>query len=197
MTGDRSSVTVATDYTGVPERSGRGHWGNWGNVAVPSVHYEVRAPRRIRLSIDSDRGPAAVSGFEGEFDIVIDRGGLELRDLNGDVRVNIDRGERSRIEGVRGSIRLEADRTELEVDAHALDRASRIEIDRGGVELRMPGAQRLTVRTDISRRGDFQTDFPIEWNTPDPRRSEGRINGGGAELFVESDRARVELRRRP
>ena len=193
VTGDARSVTVATDYESVPTRSGFGHWGD---RTVPPVHYEIRAPRKISLSVDSDRGPASVSGFEGAFDIVIDRGELDLRDVSGDVRVEIDRGEHSRFEGVRGSLRLEADRTDLDIDAHALDRDSRIEIDRGDVELRVPEGQRLTVRTDISRRGRFHTDFPIEWSSSDPRRSEGRINGGGAELFVESDRARVELLRR-
>jgi hypothetical protein len=129
-------------------------------------------------------------------DIVIDRGELELRDATGDIRVEIDRGERSRIEGVRGSLRLEADRTDLDIVAEALDRDSRIEIDRGEIELTIPEAQRLTVRTDLSRRGGFHTDFPIQWTSADTRRSEGHINGGGTELFVESDRATIELRRR-
>ena len=193
VTGDAQSVTVATDYEQVPARSG---FGRWGDRTVPPVHYEIRAPRRIRLSVSSDRGPADVSGFEGDFDIVTDRGELRLRDIAGDVRVEIDRGEHSRLEGVRGSLRLNADRSDVDIDAPALDRDSRIEIDRGDVELRVPEAQRLTVRTDISRRGDFSTDLPIEWSSPDIRRAEGRINGGGAELFVEADRARVDVRRR-
>lgn len=193
VTGDRRAVTVVSDYSQVPVlNAGR----RWSDRREPPVHYEIRAPRRISLNIDSDRGPATVSGFEGTLDIVLDRGELELHDVSGDLRVEIDRGERSRIDGVRGSLRVEADRTNLEIDAHALDRDSRIEIDRGEVELRMPEAQRLTVRTDISRRGRFHTDFPIQWTSSDPRRSEGHINGGGAELFVESDRATIELRRR-
>jgi hypothetical protein len=184
---------VLSDYRNVPSRHER---GRWDDRAVPPVHYEIRAPRRINLNVDSDRGPVAVSGIEGTADIVVDRGELDVRDVAGDLRVEIDRGEHSRIEGVRGSLRLEADRTNVDVDAHALDRDSRIEIDRGEVELRVPEAQRLTVRTDISRRGKFHTDLPVQWMSSDPRRSEGHINGGGAELFLESDRATIELRRR-
>lgn len=193
VTGDRRSVRVATDYSRVPVRHG---WGNWGDRTVPPVHYEIRAPQKIDLNVDSDRGPATVAGFDGAIDVVLDRGELELRDIAGDLRVEIDRGQRSRINGVRGRLRVEADRTDLVIDAHALDGDSRIEIDRGDVELRVPDAQRLTVRTDISRRGGFHTDFPIQWMSPDPRQSEGRINGGGTELMVESDRATIELRRR-
>jgi hypothetical protein len=93
-------------------------------------------------------------------------------------------------------VRIEADRTDLRIDAISLDRDSRVEIDRGDVDLRVPADQRLTVRTDISRRGHFDSDLPIQWMSSDPRRSEGHVNGGGPELFVESDRARIGLRRR-
>jgi hypothetical protein len=193
VTGDRKAVSVISDYSDVPVFSeGR----RWQDRREPAVHYEVRAPRRINLSVDSDRGPVTVSGFDGTMDIVMDRGELELSDVAGDLRVEIDRGDRSRITGVRGSLRLEADRTDLNIDAQALDRDSRIEVDRGDVEFRVPDAQRLTVRTHISRRGEFHTDFPIQWTSSDHRRSEGHINGGGAELFVESNRATIELRRR-
>lgn len=161
------------------------------------MHYEIRAPRKIVLNVDSDRGPLTVSGFEGTFDIVADRGKLDLRDVAGDLRVDIDRGERSRIDGLRGRIRLEADRTNLDIDALWLDTASRLEIDRGHVELSVPKGQQLTVRTDISRRDQLHTDFPIRWMSGEPRQSEGHINGGGAELFVELGRATVDLRRRP
>jgi len=193
VTGDRNAVSVVSDYSQVPTRKG---WGDGENRTVPPVHYEVRAPRRINLSLDSDRGPVNVVGFEGALDIVVDRGELELREVVGDLRVEIDRGDRSRMSGVRGSLRLEADRTNLDIEAQALDRDSRIEIDRGDVELRVPDAQRLTVRTDISRRARFHTDFPIQWTSSNPRRSQGHINGGGAELFLESDRANIELRRK-
>jgi hypothetical protein len=192
VTGSVHSVTIASNYDQVPVRD---RWGH-DDRRVPPVHYEIRAPRRVQLSIDSDRGPATVAGFEGTFDIVVDRGELELRDLTGDVRVEIDRGDRSRINGVRGSLRLDADRTDLLVDAQAFDRASRIEIDRGDLELRVPEQQRLTVRTDISRRGDFRSDLAIQWMSSNPRRSEGHINGGGTELLVESDRGNIQLRRR-
>lgn len=193
VTGSRSSVSVMSNYENVPALHG---WGRWGDRRVPSIHYEIRAPRRLQLQIDSDRGPATIQGFEGSFDIVMDRGELDLRDVSGELRLEIDRGETSRLSGVRGSIQIEADRTNLEIDAVTLDHDSRLEIDRGDVELSVPPTQRLTVRTDITRRGDFRSDLPIEWTSSNPKRSQGRINGGGPELFVESDRANIELRRR-
>jgi hypothetical protein len=192
VTGDRRSLSVVSNYSNVPELHSRGRSHGRRD---PPVHYEIRAPRKIVLNVDSDRGPLTVSGFEGTFDIVADRGKLDLRDVAGDLRVDIDRGERSRIDGLRGRIRLEADRTNLDIDA-PWDSDSRIQIDRGHVELSVPKGQQLTVRTDISRRGRFHTDFPIQWMSAEPHQSEGHINGGGAELFVELGRATVDLRRR-
>lgn len=187
------SVTVRSNYDHVPTRTGI---GNRGDKTVPPVHYEIRAPRRIDLRVDSDRGPATIRGFEGTLDIVIDRGELDLQDAAGDVRLDIDRGERSRLANVGGSLTIEADRTDLRIEAAALERNSRIEIDRGDVDLRVPADQRLTVRTDVSRRGKFTSDLPIQWMSEDRRRSEGHVNGGGPELFVESDRAAISLRQR-
>lgn len=191
--GGGRSLSVASNYDNVPSRN---RWGSWDDRAVPPVHFEIRAPRNLNLVVDSDRGPVTVSGFTGSLDAVVDRGELDVRDVSGDVRIEIDRGDRSRLQGIRGSLVLEADRTDVRIDAEGLERDSRIEVDRGDIDLRVPEGQRLTVRTDISRRGHFYTDLPIEWSSSDPRRSEGRINGGGAELRLESDRARVELRRR-
>ena len=193
VTASNGSVSVRTNYDNVPSRTGI---GRWGDKTVPEVHYEIRAPRRIDLHVDSDRGPTSIRGFEGTLDIVVDRGELDLQDAAGDVRLNIDRGERSRLTNVRGSLAIEADRTDLRIEAAALERDSRIEIDRGDVDLRIAPDQRLTVRTELSRRGHFRSDLPIQWMSEDQRRSEGHVNGGGPQLYVESDRATIELRAR-
>jgi len=193
VTSLASGVSVRTNYDRVPKLRDFGHGDS---RAVPDVHYEIRAPRRIELHVNSDRGPATISGFEGTVDIVLDRGELDLSDAVGDVRIEIDRGERSRVSGVRGSLQVDSDRTDLRIETVGLDRDSRIEADRGEIDLAVPTDQRLTVRTDISRRGSFDSDFPIQWMSSDPRRSEGHLNGGGPELRIESDRASIGLRKR-
>jgi hypothetical protein len=193
VTANSGSVSVRSNYENVPARTGI---GRWGDKTVPAVHYEIRAPRRIDLRVDSDRGPATIRGFEGTLDIVIDRGELDLQDASGDLHLNIDRGERSRLTNVRGSLTIEADRTDLRIETAAVERDSRIEIDRGDVDFRIAADQRLTVRTDLSRRGRFRSDLPIQWMSEDERRSEGHVNGGGPQLYVESDRATIGLRAR-
>jgi hypothetical protein len=193
VTTGSGSVFVRTNYDRVPTREGaRGS----GDRRVPEVHYVIRAPRRIDLSVDSDRGPASIRGFDGSLNIVVDRGELDLQDVSGDVRLEIDRGDESRLTDIRGSLSIDADRTDLRIEGAALERNSRIEIDRGEVDLRVAPDQRLTLRTDLSRRGRFRSDVPIQWMSMDTRQSEGHLNGGGPELFVESDRATISLRHR-
>jgi hypothetical protein len=193
VTTGSGSVSIRSNYDRVPTRDGR---YRSGDRAVPAVHYEIRAPRRIDLHVNSDRGPATIQGFEGTIDIVVDRGELDLRDAAGEVRLEIDRGERSRLSDVRGSLQIDADRTDLRIEAISLDRDSRIQADRGDIDVHVAADQRLTLRTDISRRGHFDSDLPIQWMSMDPRRAEGHVNGGGPELRIDSDRARIELRRR-
>ena len=84
VSGQGGSVTVATNYDDVPSKDGRtGRDSGWGDRTVPAVHYEIRAPHRVALAVDSDRGPAAISGFEGPIDLVVDRRGLHLSHVAG------------------------------------------------------------------------------------------------------------------
>lgn len=181
-------VSIRSNYDAVP---GRGTL--WTDREVPAVHYEIRAPRAIRLHVDADRGPVTVAGFEGAVGLKVDRGALDLRDVRGDLTVTIDRGDRSRLADVAGRLRLEADRTSLVVTADQVDDRSRIDIQRGDLDLRLPAGQGLTLQTDVSRRSRVVADVPVQWNGDVPRRATGHVNGGGPTLAIESDRGRVHI----
>ncbi|MDP7294385.1 MAG: hypothetical protein QGG24_03600 [Vicinamibacterales bacterium] len=49
----------------------------------------------------------------------------------------------------------------------------------------------------MSRRAEFESDFPMTMQSMDGRDFRGTINGGGPELLIESDRGRVRLRSIP
>ncbi|MGE0364035.1 MAG: hypothetical protein AB7H93_25075 [Vicinamibacterales bacterium] len=181
-------VSIRSNYDAVPSRGTA-----WSDRALPAVHYEIRAPRAIRLHVDADRGPVTVAGFEGAVDLKVDRGALDLRDVRGDLTVTIDRGDRSRLADVAGRLRLEADRTSLVVTADQVGDRSRIDIQRGDLELRLPAGQGLTLQTDVSRRSRVVADVPVQWNGDVPRRATGHVNGGGPTLAIESDRGRVHI----
>jgi hypothetical protein len=82
----------------------------------------------------------------------------------------------------------------LGLDAIAGD--SRVEIDRGALELQVAAAQGFELRADIERRADFESDFPITMRGRVGERIEGTVNGGGPRLALHSERARVRLRKR-
>ena len=189
--GGGSSVSIEPDYSDVPYRGDR--W-NDNSRSVPFIHFEIRAPRRPRLIVESDRGPTTISGFEGDMDIETDRGEAILRDLSGRVQLVIDRGEHSRIEGLTGSIDLESDRADITMRNVTINDDSRIELDRGDLEIDLPADQGLTIIADMSRRAEFESDFPVTMQSMDGRDFRGTINGGGPELLIESDRGRVRLR---
>ncbi len=192
VTGDRRGVSIRSNYDRVPSR-----WGWDGDRVTPPIHYDIKAPRKINLRLDIDRSDTDLAGFDGRLSLDTDRSEISARDLHGELHLTIDRGGRSRLSAIEGTVELEADRTDVVIDAARIAGDSRIKADRGEIELRMPSSQALRVRADVDRRGSFRSDFPLERRGG--RRDaivEGTINGGGPELVVRGYRAEIALRKR-
>ena len=193
VTGDPRAVSIRSNYTGVPTR-----W-SWFGVGreIPKIHYVINAPARVNLRLGIDRSDTELAGFDGRHSLTLDRSELLARDLSGTIQLTIDRGGRSELAAVRGAVDLDADRTDVRIDAIRLESTSHIRADRGDIEVRIPSSQQLRVRADLDRRGSFSSDFPLGRSG---RRHDsyvdGEINGGGPELRVRGDRTRIELRRR-
>jgi hypothetical protein len=192
VSGEGDSVRIRSNYDDVPHRSGS-WWGD--SQEIPEIHYEISAPARIDLTLDIDRSNSDMSGFDGRVTIESDRSELRLTDVSGELRVNIDRGGRSRFENVTGSFELDGDRTDVDIAVSKLTDRGRLELDRGVARIRVAERQSLTLRTDIERRGSFETELPLEVRGGSSRSPEGTINGGGPTLTVIAHRARVELRK--
>jgi hypothetical protein len=188
--GDARGLTVRADYSRVP-RTGI---LNGNSRMLPHIDYEIRAPRRLQLSVNVDRSTADISGFEGTLELESDRTRFHASDLSGDVRLNIDRGGDVRIENVRGSVRFDADRSDVTVRQLTLTGDSHIDVGRGQLDLFLASDAGLTLSVDRERRSQFDIDFPLTTRTLGGDRIEGTINGGGPRLSIATDRARVNLR---
>ncbi len=188
--GDARSLTVRSDFDGVPYKDGFINRSR----SLPNIHYEIRAPRSLNLNLEVDRSKVEVSGFEGRARINTDRTPFTASNLAGDMRLNMDRG-RATLTGFKGSLDIEVDRTDVELQSVEIEGDSRFEIDRGDLELRLAGAQGLSLRADISRRGDFHSDFGVTMQSIRGKNFEGEINGGGPKLSIHADRAKVRLKR--
>jgi hypothetical protein len=144
--------------------------------------------------MDIDRSDTTVRGFDGRVDIVSDRSELDLTDLTGRIALEVDRGESSRLENVRGSLRIDGDRTNFDIELTSLDDRSSIETDRGDVRIEVPQSQGLTIEADLTRRSDFDADnLAVQKRHGDTRRFTADVNGGGPTLTVEADRGRIRL----
>ena len=203
--GNRRSARIRTDYRGVPRR------GLLGNRRLPRVHYDIRVPRQLDLDLEIDRAATTIEGFEGRLLLDLDRSDLDARDLGGAVTLQFDRGrfqagglagsiaitlDRARevmLDGVRGDLRLEADRTDVTVLDLAVEDDSAVEMDRGDLDIALAAGAGVTIDVSTTRRSGFSIDLPgaIESRGGDFR---GDVNGGGPALRIEADRGAVRVR---
>ena len=204
--GNRRSVRIRTDYGGVPRRSGL-----FGGRRVPRVHYEIRAPRQLDLDLEIDRSPTMLEGFEGRLLLDLDRSDLDVRDLAGAVTLQLDRGtfraaglagsiaidlDRAGevvLDGLRGDLQLDADRTSVALRDLAVENDSAVEMDRGDLDIALAADRAVTIDAATTRRTGFSSDLPgtFESRGGDFR---GDVNGGGPVLRIEADRGAVRVR---
>jgi hypothetical protein len=190
VTGGGRSLTVRSNFDGVPYKDG---FGNHSKT-LPDIHYSIRAPRNLNLGLDIDRSKVSLQGFKGKIRIETDRTPVTATDLAGEIHIRMDRGE-AKLSGIRGSLDIETDRTNTRLRAVHIDGDSQVDIDRGELELGLAESQGLTVSANRSRRGSFESDFELASNTSKERSIEGSINGGGPKLSIRTDRGKVSLKR--
>ncbi len=186
----KNEVAIRGNYTNVP-----GDYWLFGEYRrTPSIHYEIRAPRHVDLRLNIDRSNSLISGFEGRVDLEADRSRIDAADLSSAIDVAIDRGGDSSFKNIRGSMVVEADRTNLRIELAKLDASSRIEVDRGDVDMAVSNGQGFNLDTSLTRRSSIDTSYPIQTRSYRRDKVSGPVNGGGPRLAIQVDRGRVRLR---
>ena len=204
--GNRRSMRIRTDYRGVPRRGGL-----FGNRRLPRVHYDIRAPRQLDLDLEVDRAATTLQGFEGRLLLDLDRSDLDARDLGGSVTLQFDRGrfqasdlggsiaialDRARevvLDGVRGDLRLDADRTDVTLRDLDVEGDSAVVMDRGDLAVELAADGAVTIDASTTRRTGFSSDLPVTFESRGGG-FRGDVNGGGPRLRIEADRGAVRLR---
>lgn len=187
VTGGGDAVRIRSNYDKVPSQVFFGR-------SLPRVHYEIKAPRQLDLDLDIDRSDVVLQGFEGTLDIVLDRSSLDADDLAGDLALEVDRGPDVAVDGLRGTLDLNLDRTEATLRGVTLSGDSRVEVDRGGVNMEWAANQALTIDGDLDR-SNISSDLPI---TIGRRGSDvhATLNGGGPTLRLHADRSEIRFNSR-
>ena len=202
-------VDVRTDRSEAP----RCGWlrGLGQQRALARVHYEIRAPRELALDLDINRADSALAGFSGRIRLEVNRSRLEAADLAGTIRIDLNRGQldAQRLAGtlridlnrspsdlseVHGELHIDANRADVAVRSLRIDADSRVEINRGDVDLELVEGQALTV-DGRTRRSAITSDVPATvLQRSDENGYAALINGGGPRLRIDANRSRVRLR---
>jgi hypothetical protein len=202
------AVDVRTDRSEAPRCGWL--WGLGQQRALARVHYEIRAPRELELDLDINRADTTLGGFDGRIRLDVNRSHLDVEDLTGAIRIDLNRG---RLEAValagtvridlnrspsdltelQGTLHIDANRTDVTLRGVRIDDDSRVEINRGDVDLELVAGQALTVDGRM-RRSDITSDVPATvQQRSDEHGYEAMINGGGPRLRIDANRSRVRL----
>ncbi len=143
------------------------------------VRYDVRVPRNASLTLRTTNGSLTIEAV---------RGVVDLETVNGRVRGSA-LGQVRRAETVNGSVDLTLDRVPAE--------GARFETVNGSVELTFPAglAANLTVRT-VNGRISVDGFTDVDEDEDRRRRFDGRLNGGGPSLSIETVNGSVTVRGR-
>ena len=152
---------------------------------------------KLNLDVNLDRGAGTtLRGFEGQILMNVDRSDLNLVELTGTLRINlvrgqlqasdfsgsltltVDRGERAVLTRLRGSVLIEADRTNVVLRDVRIEGDSDVVIDRGDFDVELAENLPLTIDADLSSRADFNSDLPVTLQQTGDR-FQGTVNGGG------------------
>ena len=201
------AVSIASDFSEVERR---GFFDR--RRTRPDVHYEIQAPRASNLDIELERGAGTtLRGFDGRITmrversdlnlvelggtlrIELERGQLQASDFSGSLTLDVERGDRVVLTRLRGSVLIDAERTNVVLRAARIEGDSDVTIERGDLTVELAEMQPLTVDAELSSRSDLENDLPLTLQQTGDRLR-GTVAGGGPVLRIRSDRGDVRLR---
>ncbi len=192
-----SSVSIKSDYDDVPSESSLFGFGQ--SKVLPYVHYEIRAPKNIRLTVDDYKSEIRLDGFDGRIYVESYKGTLDAEQMSGELEIDTYKGEFS-VADFRGSIEAKTYKGEIIVDLLELDGRSRLETSKGYIRINAPSSLRADLVAELGKRADFRSDFDIprsrssrRWRDDDEQDFQASINGGGPELYLKSTKGTIRL----
>ena len=169
--------------------------GRWSSTSTSTVPTPRSAGFEGRIRLDLNRSHLEAEDLTGAIRIDLNRGRLEASALTGTVRFDLNRS-RSDVAELHGALHLDANRTDVTLRGVRIDEDSRVEINRGDVDLELAAGQALTVDGRM-RRSDVTSDVSdTVQQRSDEDGYEALINGGGPRLRIDANRSRIRLQSR-
>ncbi len=167
------SVHIRTDFG---ERN-----GGWfdDHDMIPLVHYEIKVPRSLDLTVDDNRSE------------------IQIGDLRGRLRLHTDRST-IEVASLEGGLSVEADRGSVRIGRLALAGGGDFNTDRTEVDLGISPNHGLTLDLDLDRVSPEVDNGLLTGLLREDRRHStyrGEIGKGGPTLRYSADRGSLKLRR--
>jgi hypothetical protein len=166
------------------------------NNYVAQVDLEIQVPRRINVDLNGYKPDIRISSVQGSIKIKSYKAPMTIESTNGSISIDTYKDTiRLKNVAVHGGLEVKSYKADTEIDARALDGASRLETYKGSVVLRVPGDIGLDVDFSGSRRGSFHTTFPFAMQADGRYTSNfrGTINKGGTPLTLRMGRGSISL----
>lgn len=139
------------------------------------VQYELVVPRTASLRLNNTNGQIHITGVTGDVKAETTNGGVKGLELAGRVEASTTNG------GV-----------DLDLTSVA-EGGVRAETTNGGVSVRLPATAKADIRASCVNGGISVTGLELEGGQSTRRRVEGRLNGGGPVVQVETTNGGVRV----
>jgi DUF4097 and DUF4098 domain-containing protein YvlB len=146
-----------------------------GEARKIEVTYHVKVPASVNVHLENSNGAIALAGLKGTVTAESDNGTVVGRQLTGAVAANT----------TNGSVRLE-------LDAVAAG-GVRAETVNGAVDVTIPSGAKADVQATCANGRVVVEGLKIDGPQSTRQRVEGRLNGGGPKVVLETANGRVQL----
>lgn len=195
FSNDNGRVAVKVEY---PNWSCVFCWNEHGNYTA-GVELEIQVPRRTNLDLDGYKPDIKISSLQGDIRIKSYRAPMTIESTTGAIHIDTYKDViRLKNVAVRGGLDVKSYKAETEIDAKSLEGTANLETDKGSIALRVPQDIGLDVDFAGGRRSGFHTDFPLasEAGGRHGGSVRGTINGGGAHIYLRTEKGSVSLEKR-
>lgn len=142
------------------------------------VRYHVRAPKTAAIDVTNTNGAVVVDGVAGKVTARTTNGSVTTKNLSGAVEARTTNGS-------------------VNVDLASIKSAPiALRTTNGSVTLHMPEDARADVRASWTNGGINVADVKIDVSERSRRRFEGRVNGGGAPVELQTTNGGIRIRGR-
>jgi hypothetical protein len=165
---------VSADLVKLRTERPQGGWNHGGGI---EVRYTVTVPASAHVDLQTTNGRIGVTNVTAGVKAGTTNGEIEGRNLSGAVKAST----------TNGSVDLELASLSGDVEVSTTN---------GEVKVRVPADAKATISTRWTNGGVDVTGLTVEETEKSRRRFDGRLNGGGSRIDVETTNGSITLGRR-